>query len=67
MLRELRKRRLAQILGGYLAAGFLALEGTDQLIGNGLLSDVAYRIPVITSRSIPHQWCTRLFDSRTRD
>ena len=34
-------------LGAYLAAGFAALEGVDQLIGNGLLPAYAYRIVLV--------------------
>jgi len=44
---ELKKRRVFQFVGAYIAAGFLALEGVDQLIGHGLLPGLAYPIVLI--------------------
>ena len=47
---NLRERRVFQFLGGYIAAGFLALEGVDQMVGNeigvegeGKYSDYAFQ------------------------
>ncbi len=44
---SLRQRRVIPWLGAYLAAGFLALEGVDQLVGHGILSEVGYPITLI--------------------
>ncbi len=44
---ELRKRRVFQFLGAYIAGGFLVLEGVDQLVGNGLLPEIAYPLALI--------------------
>lgn len=44
---ELRKRRVFQWLGAYLAGGFLALEGVQQLVDNQLLPAVAWRIALV--------------------
>jgi serine/threonine-protein kinase len=44
---NLRKRRVFQWLGAYIAGGFLALEGVDQLVGNEILPGVAYRIALV--------------------
>jgi TolB-like protein len=44
LFEPLQRRKIIPWLGAYLAGGFLALEGVDQLIGNGLLPGVAYRI-----------------------
>ena len=43
----LRRRRVFTFLGAYIAAGFLALEGVDQLVGNGLLPLVAYQLALV--------------------
>jgi serine/threonine-protein kinase len=44
---ELRKRRVFPFLGAYIAGGFLVLEGVDQLIGNGILPDIAYKLALV--------------------
>jgi len=41
---NLRERRVFQFLGGYIAAGFLALEGVDQMVGYGILPVLAYKL-----------------------
>lgn len=47
LLSELNKRRVLPWIGGYLAGGFLALEGVDQLIGYSFLPQVVYPIVLI--------------------
>ena len=47
LLKALNRRKLIPWLGAYLASGFLALEGVDQLIGNGLLPAYSYRIALV--------------------
>lgn len=47
VLKEIHKRRLVPWAGAYLAAGFIALEGVDQLVGHGILSELAYRIVLV--------------------
>jgi len=44
---SLKRRRIFPFLGAYLAAGFLALEGVDQLVGNGFLPFVAYELVLV--------------------
>jgi TolB-like protein len=44
---NLRRRRVFPWLGAYIAGGFLALEGVDQLVGNEILPGVAYRIALV--------------------
>ena len=44
---EIKKRRVFQFLGGYIAAGFLVLEAVDQVVGHGILPDIAYPIVLI--------------------
>ncbi|UCF21311.1 MAG: hypothetical protein JSU87_08005, partial [Gemmatimonadota bacterium] len=44
---ELRKRRVFQLLGAYIAGGFLVLEGVDQLIGYGIIPEIAYKLALI--------------------
>ncbi len=44
---ELRKRRVFPFLGAYIAGGFLVLEGVDQLIGYGILPEIAYKLALI--------------------
>jgi serine/threonine-protein kinase len=44
---SLKRRRIFPFLGAYLAAGFLALEGVDQLVGNGLLPLLAYELVLV--------------------
>jgi TolB-like protein len=44
---NLRRRRVFPWLGAYIAGGFLALEGVDQLVGNSILPGVAYRIALV--------------------
>jgi len=41
------RRKLIQWLGAYLAAGFIALEGADQLIGNNLIPAFSYRVALV--------------------
>jgi serine/threonine-protein kinase len=44
---NLRRRRVFPWLGAYIAGGFLALEGVDQLVGNSILPGVAYRVALV--------------------
>lgn len=44
VFKEINKRRVLPWLGAYIAGGFLALEAVDQLVGNGLLPQVAYPV-----------------------
>jgi serine/threonine-protein kinase len=44
---SIRERRVLQWLGGYIAAGFLALEGVDQLVGYAILPELAYHITLV--------------------
>ncbi len=44
---NLKKRRVFPWFGAYIAGGFLVLEGVDQLVGNGLLPGVAYKIALV--------------------
>jgi serine/threonine-protein kinase len=44
---SLNERRVPHWLGVYLAAGFLALEGVDQLVGHAMIPGVGYRIALI--------------------
>lgn len=45
--KSLSTRRVVPWLGAYLAGGFLALEGVDQLVGNELVPAVAYRVVLV--------------------
>lgn len=45
--KELRDRRLVQIVVGYVATGWLVLEGVDQFIDRGLLPELAYRLTLV--------------------
>ena len=47
LLAEIKERRLLPLMGAYMVSGFVALEGVDQLISNGLLPDIAYRIALV--------------------
>lgn len=44
---DLRERRLFRILAGYLAAGWLALQGADMLAGRDIISELAYRLVLV--------------------
>jgi serine/threonine-protein kinase len=44
---ELKKRRVFPWFGAYIAGGFLVLEGFDQLVGQGLLPGVAYKLALV--------------------
>ncbi len=44
---SLKRRRIFPFLGAYIAAGFLALEGVDQLVGHGILPELAYKIVLV--------------------
>ena len=44
---EIKERRLLPLMGAYMVSGFVALEGVDQLISNGLIPDVWYRIALV--------------------
>lgn len=44
---EIRKRRVFPFLGAYIAAGFLVLEGVDQLVDHSILPDVAYPLVLV--------------------
>lgn len=48
LLDRLRERRLLPIIGGYLAAGIAGMGGVDQLVQQGLLPNVTYRIGLAT-------------------
>ena len=43
----IRKRRIPQIVGAYLAAGWFALEVTDQLDGQGIVPHLAYELILV--------------------
>lgn len=43
-IEKVRRRKVLPWLGAYLAGGFIALEGVDQLIGYSLLPQVVYPI-----------------------
>lgn len=45
--RDLRERRLFRIAAGYLAAGWLVLQGADQLAGRDIISELAYRLVLV--------------------
>lgn len=45
--RELNKRKVFQWMAAYLAGGFLALEGADQLVGYGLVPPVTYQVVLV--------------------
>ncbi len=45
--KDLRQRRIIQILITYLAGGWVALAGMDQIISRGLLPEVSYRIALV--------------------
>ncbi|MGB5527763.1 MAG: hypothetical protein WBN79_12940, partial [Gemmatimonadota bacterium] len=44
---EFKERRLLPFMGAYMVSGFVALEGVDQLISNGLLPAIAYRLALV--------------------
>lgn len=44
LFERLRGRRLLQIVGGYAAAGWLALEAADQLVDRGILPEIVYPV-----------------------
>jgi serine/threonine-protein kinase len=44
---ELKKRRVFPWFGAYIAGGFLVLEGFDQLVGQGLLPGLAYKLALV--------------------
>lgn len=44
---ELRERRLFRITAGYLAGGWLVLQGADMLAGRDLVSELAYRLVLV--------------------
>jgi serine/threonine-protein kinase len=44
---DLRERRIFRIMVGYLAAGWLALQGADMLAGRDILSELAYRLVLV--------------------
>lgn len=44
---DLRERRLFRIVGGYLAAGWLVLQGADMLAGRDIISELAYRLVLV--------------------
>lgn len=44
---NLKKRRIFQWFGAYIAGGFFLLEACDQLVGNGLLPGVAYKLALV--------------------
>lgn len=42
LLQEVKERHVIQLVGGYLAAGWIALEVIDQLVGNEVLPELFY-------------------------
>lgn len=44
---QLKQRRIIQIFTGYLAAGWVALEVADQLVGQGIVPDLAYPLMIV--------------------
>jgi TolB-like protein len=44
---EIRKRRVFPWLGAYIAAGFLVLEGMDQLVSHSILPEIAYPLVLV--------------------
>lgn len=47
LIKEVRERRLIAYMGGYLVAGFAAMEGVDQLISYHFLPSFAYPIALV--------------------
>lgn len=47
LFEEIKERRLLPLMGAYMVSGFVALEGVDQLISNGLLPGIAYRLALV--------------------
>ena len=47
LLSEIKERRLLPFVGAYLATGFAALEGVDQLISYEILPAIAYPITLV--------------------
>ena len=47
LFEEIKERRLLPLMGAYMVSGFVVLEGVDQLISNGLLPDIAYRVALV--------------------
>ncbi|MEX2526260.1 MAG: hypothetical protein WEA09_01365 [Gemmatimonadota bacterium] len=45
--KELKERRIVQILFSYLAAGFLVLEVFDQLADRGIVPELAYQVALL--------------------
>lgn len=45
--KDLRERRLFRIVGTYLGAGWLVLEGADMLVDRDLISELAYRLVLV--------------------
>jgi serine/threonine-protein kinase len=44
---NLKRRRIFPFLGAYIAAGFLALEGVDQLVSHAILPELGYKIALV--------------------
>lgn len=44
---KVRERRLFRIVVGYVAAGWLVLQGVDQMVGRLILPEVAYRLTLV--------------------
>jgi len=47
LFESLKRRRIIPWIGAYLAGGFLALEGVDQLVGYELVSALVYRVVLV--------------------
>lgn len=47
IFKNLKERRLFQIVGAYLAAGWIGLEVCDQLVDRGVAPDVVYEIALV--------------------
>ncbi len=47
LIEALKQRRVPQIIGGYIAGGWILLEAVDQLSGRGYLPEVTYPLSLI--------------------
>jgi TolB-like protein/tetratricopeptide (TPR) repeat protein len=45
--KELKERRITQVVIGYLAGGWIVLAGVDQLVDRGVLPELTYRLVLI--------------------
>lgn len=49
LIARIKRRRLFQIIGAYVAAAWAGLEVVDQLVGQDLASPTAYRLALVTA------------------